>query len=931
MSDSSISDTDNPGADSSGVVSSGEAPANSGGIAIPDVVDSEEAQPNSGETAANSGEGGDSSNGETPGGSTFGDDIQPTELVEEVKDSFLEYALSVIISRALPDARDGLKPVHRRILWSMSESGLRPDRGHVKCATVVGDVIAKYHPHGDTAVYDALVRMGQNFSLRHMLVDPHGNFGSPGDRPAAYRYTECRLSRLATHMMDGIHEETVDFNSNFDGRHNEPIVLPSRFPNLLVNGSQGIAVGMATNIPPHNLSEVIDAVIHLLRDPDASAEALLGHIQGPDFPTGGLIMGKKGIQDTYLSGRGSIKLRARTEIEEVEDSHRIVVTEMPYQVSVESIGAKVQQLVDKKNSNQELLDIKEMRDESAKGKTRLVFDLKKGANPGVVLNNLFKNTRLQTSFPANMVALDNGIPRTMTLRQLLTAYASHQIEVVTKRSEFRLDKAQKRAHILEGLLRAADIIDEIIAAIRASEDTAAARQVLMAEPFEFSEIQTEHILEMPLRRLTRIASQELNEEYQAKQAEIAELTEILSDEQRLRSLIIEELTEIKDEFSQPRRSELSNDPGFLDPEDLIDDDMVVFVMSTEGYVKCVLAEEFRTQGRGGGGVKVASVNEDDDIKKIIHTSAHSYLLFFSNFGRAFRVKAYEMPFMRRESKGTPLVNFFELGQDERIDEVIDTRDYETNPYLLFVTQKGQVKKSLFTQYDSTYKGLKALTLIEGDELVKVMPVKQDEEVMLVTKRGRAIRFSLDEVRSTGRPSSGVKGIRLRPGDAVVDAVVVDAEGHLVIASSKGYAKRVEFKEFNRRHRGGYGVKCFGMRDDRGEVVGALSATADFEFLLVSNTGKILRTRVSGLSIQGRTASGVITMRFRDGSVDDELEAEESSDFVKDITPTPALEDELDLDEIPSLPAADDSGGSDPGEVPPLPAPDDSGGTDSSDS
>lgn len=820
-------------------------------------------------------------------------DEKRTELVDEVQESFLEYALSVIISRALPDVRDGLKPVHRRILWSMSESGLRPDRGHVKCATVVGDVIAKYHPHGDSAVYDALVRMGQDFSLRHMLVDPHGNFGSPGDRPAAYRYTECRLSALASHMLDGIDEETVDFTANFDARHREPLVLPSRFPNLLVNGSQGIAVGMATNIPPHNLGEVIDAVTLLLRNPDTPDEALLEHIAGPDFPTGGLILGKAGIRSAYTQGRGSIILRARTEIEETADSHRIVVTEMPYQVSVESVGLKVQQLVENKE-NQELAGIKEMRDESAKGKTRLVFELKKDANPDVILNNLFKNTRLQTTFAANMVALDSGIPRTMTLRQLLEAYAAHQIEVVTRRSQFRLDKARERAHILEGLLRAVDMLDEVIAAIRASENRGEARQALMAEPFEFSETQTEHILDMTLGRLTRIARQELEQEYEAKQTEIAELTEILSHEDHLKAVIIGELEAIRNEFSQPRRSELSSDPGFFDLEDLIEDDMVVFVMSSAGYGKCVLASEFRTQGRGGMGVKATAAAEDDKIKKIIHTSAHAYLLFFTNFGRMFRIKAYELPLRKRQSKGIPLVNFFDLQEGERIAEVIDTRDYETYPYLLFVTRKGQVKKSLFTQYDSNFRGLKAFSLVEGDQLVKVEPVSGDDEVLLVTRQGQAIRFSLDEVRPTGRVSRGVRGIRLREGDVVVGSAVMgaqatddqatDDQSHMVVVTAKGFAKRTAFEGFTKHHRGGYGVKCLSVREDRGEVVGAFGAAADSEIMLISNDGMMVRTQVGELSIQGRTATGVTAMRLREG------------DFVIDVAPVPAL-DEEELDAV----------------------------------
>ena len=802
--------------------------------------------------------------------------IHPVELQTEVEESFMEYAMSVIISRALPDARDGLKPVHRRILWSMSENGLRPDRGHVKCATVVGDVIAKYHPHGDSAVYDALVRMGQDFSLRHMLVDPHGNFGSPGDRPAAYRYTECRLSQLAVHMLSGIDEETVDFATNFDGRHREPLVLPSRFPNLLANGSQGIAVGMATNIPPHNLTEIIDATIHLLREPEAAEDALLGYVSGPDFPTGGLILGTRGIREAYRTGRGTIKVRARTHIEEDGDTVRVVVTEMPYQVSVESVGRQVQQAVENKESK-ELAGIRDMRDESAKGNTRLVFDLKRGAHPDVVLNNLFKHSRLQTTFPANMVALDRGIPRTMTLRQMLTAYAAHQISVLRKRSEYRLRKARERAHILEGLLRAVDMLDAVISAIRESENRAAAREQLMAEPFEFSEVQADHILDLTLGRLTRIGRSELSEEYEEKQAQIAELEKILADESQLKQVIIDELIELRETFGESRRTEIVEDPGEFDMEDLLEDDEVVFVLTAAGYAKCVLAEEFRTQGRGGVGIRAAKLNEDDDVKQIIYTSAHAYLLFFTSLGRTFRLKAYEIPRQGRESRGIPLVNFLNLAEDETVAEVIDTRDYETYPHLFFVTQKGRVKRSLLTEFDSTYKGLKAINLVEGDKLVQVMATKEDDEVMLVTKHGQAIRFALNEVRQMGRNASGVIGIRLRSGDEVVSAVAVEDDKHLLVVSTEGFGKRTEFSEFSCKHRGGYGMKGFKVVEERGEVVGALGAGEEDEILLITSSGTMIRTSVSDVSVQGRAASGVRVMRPREG------------DSVKAITPASPLE------------------------------------------
>lgn len=821
----------------------------------------------------------DAARGGSRGGGTPSEGtILPVELQTEVEESFLEYAMSVIVARALPDARDGLKPVHRRILWSMSENNLRPDRGHVKCATVVGDVIAKYHPHGDGAVYDALVRMGQDFSLRHILIDPHGNFGSPGDRAAAYRYTECRLSPIASHMLDGIDEETVDFSTNFDGRHKEPTVLPSRFPNLLVNGSQGIAVGMATNVPPHNLTEIMDATTHLLRNPEATPEELMKFVSGPDFPTGGIILGSVGIRNAYMTGRGAIKLRARTEIEEDGNNTRIVVTEMPYQVNVESVGRQVQQLVSSKD-HQELSGIRDMRDESAKGKTRLVFDLKKDASAELVLNNLFKFTRLQISFPVNMVALDKGIPSTMTLHGLLTAYADHQVEVVRRRSEYRLQKAQERAHILEGLLKAVDMLDDIIAAIRSSENRAEAREKLQAEPFQFSELQTEHILDMTLGRLTRIAHTELTEEYEEKQQQIAELQEILGNPERLREVIIEELEELKESYGEPRKTQLEEDPGEFNIEDLMQDDEIVFLMSARGYVKYMLAEEFRTQSRGGVGIRAAMLNEGDDIREMIHTTAHAYLLFFTNLGRMFRLKAYQLPRQGRNSRGVPLVNFLNLAEDETVAEVIDTRDYETMPYLLFITQQGKIKKSLFTEYDSTYKGLKSIILEDGDKLVQVLPATAESDVVLVTKNGKTIRFSLSEARSMGRGARGVRGIRLRPGDEVVGAALVDPSRQLLVVSTSGQGRRTEFSQYRSSHRGGYGVKGFSQVDGETELAGVLSVGEEDGVLLLSNRGIMIRIRATDVSTQSRTASGVRVMGPRD------------DDFVQTIALAPLMEED----------------------------------------
>jgi len=655
--------------------------------------------------------------------------IESIEIQQEMEQSFLDYAMSVIVSRALPDARDGLKPVHRRILWAMHEAGLRPDRNHRKSATVVGDVIGKYHPHGDQAVYDSLVRMGQSFSLRHPLVDPHGNFGSPSDPPAAYRYTECRLTALAMHMLAGIDEETVDFVATFDGSNEEPTVLPSRFPNLLVNGSQGIAVGMATNIPTHNLGEVVDATIHLLANPDATIDDLMEIVKGPDFPTGGLIMGRAGLVSAFRTGRGSVKIRARAEIEEHKGADRIVVTEIPYQTSVEGISEKIAELV----NNGVIEGIREVRDERARGETRLVIELKRDAAANVILNNLYKHSPLQTTFAVNMVALVDGVPRTLDLRQALVHYVEHQIEVVTRRSQFRLTKAQRRAHIVEGFLKALDLIDQIIVAIRASADRASAIEALQGEAFGFSDLQATEIVDMRLSALTRLGRERLEEEMAELRRTIAELEAILSDDNKLRETIAEEMTAIRDEFATPRRSALEHDDGDLDVEDLIDDEDVVVLMTGRGYLKRLSADAFRTQGRGGRGVSGAKLRDEDVVTDIIHTSAHAYLLFFSNRGKVYRLKAYRIPQRERTSQGMALVNLLPLQADERIQAIIDTRDYETHRFLFFVTRNGIVKKTAFNAYDSSRQdGLIAINLRDGDELMRVLPTSGQNDVMIVT-------------------------------------------------------------------------------------------------------------------------------------------------------------------------------------------------------
>jgi len=787
--------------------------------------------------------------------------VEPIAIQTEMEQSFLDYAMSVIVSRALPDVRDGLKPVHRRIIWSMFDGGFRPDRSHVKCARVVGDVMGKYHPHGDSAIYDSLVRMGQTFSLRHPLIDPHGNFGSPNDPPAAMRYTECRLSSLAMRLIDGIDENTVDFSDNFDGTEEEPVVLPAKFPNLLVNGSQGIAVGMATSIPPHNLGEVCDATLHLIENPESTVEDLMQFVKAPDFPTGGLILGARGIHDAYTTGRGSIRMRAVAEIDESKTGTPwIVVTEIPYQTSVEVIEEKAAAMV----NNGKLDGIRKIRNESAKGKTRLVFELRRDAVPKVVLNNLFKYTPLQTTFSVNMVALDDGVPLTMNLLQVLQAYVAHQVEVITRRSQFRLDKAQARAHILQGLLRAIDMIDEIIALIRASENRGAAREALQAAPFDFSEVQATHILDLPLGRLTRLGRIDLQTELDALAETIAELEEILRNPVRLREVISTELTEVRDGYANDRRTALTIDPGEFDIEDLIDDEELIFTLTDGGYVKTTPADEFRTQSRGGRGVKGAQLKEGDLVEVMLHTTAHAYMLFFTNLGRVFQLRAHEIPVQSRTARGTAIVNLLQLDPEETVMAVVDTRDYETMRYLLFATQEGVVKKTAFSAYGNIRQnGLRAIKMREDDQLVRVIPINGEIDVCLVTKNGRVMRFHPDEVREMGRVASGVRGVKLKEGDKVVSCAVARDDHQLLLVSSQGFGKRTPFDSFNTKHRGGQGVTGMKMRGGSGEIVRGLSVLPDDEAMLIAKSGVIIRMAVGDISVQGPHASGVRVMSVPD--------------------------------------------------------------------
>jgi DNA gyrase subunit A len=801
------------------------------------------------------------SGGSSPGGDAALAGIEPIEIQEEMERSFLEYAMSVIISRALPDARDGLKPVHRRILYGMLDVGARSDRSHMKCARVTGDVMGKYHPHGDGAIYDALVRMAQDFSLRHPLVDGHGNFGSPDHPPAASRYTECRLAPLANRMLAGIDEDTVDFVDNYSGEYTEPSVLPSRFPNLLVNGSQGIAVGMATNIPPHNLGEVIDATVHLLNHPEATPDDLMAFVKGPDFPTGAFILGRAGMMEAYRTGRGSIRMRARAEVVENKKGTFIVVTELPYQASPAGILLKIKGLVEAR----ELDGIADLNDESSGDDTKLVVKLKRDANANVVLNNLFKHTALQTSFGVNMVALVDGVPRTLNLAQALSAYVDHQIDVITRRSQFRLRKAEARAHIVEGLLKALDLIEQIIALIRGSDDREAARTGLMAEPFEFSEIQANHILDMTLARLTRLGRSQLEEELAQLRSTIAELQAILADEGRLREVIKEELAEVRQSFSTPRRAEVILDPGAIEDLELIEDEELVITLSATGYVKSVHADAFRSQGRGGRGVQGTKLRDEDYVTHIVNTTAHAYLLFFSNRGRVYRLRAHEIPVKERTARGTAIVNLLPLGPDECVQAIIDTRDYETNRYLFFATRKGQVKKTRFTEYDSSLRaGLIAVNLRDDDELVRVMPTNGSDDIFMVSRAGMTIRFAEDEVRSMGRSAGGVRGMRLRPDDEVVSCDVARDDCDILMVTDAGYGKRTKLERFNAQSRGGHGVKGIKLTARRGRIVAAFMVGLDDEIILIANGGVVIRTAVRAITSQGRDATGVRIMALADG-------------------------------------------------------------------
>jgi len=789
--------------------------------------------------------------------------IEQIEIEEEVKRSYLDYAMSVIVGRALPDVRDGLKPVHRRILHSMNENGLRPGSSYRKSARVVGDVVGKYHPHSPDAVYDSLARMAQGFAMRYTLVDGRGNFGSvDGDRPGAMRYTEARLDRLAMEVLRDIDEETVDFQGNYDNSESEPIVMPARFPNLLVNGSTGIAVGMATNIPPHNLGEVIDATIAMIDNPDIPAEDLLKFIKGPDFPSGGVIMGKRGITDALLTGRGSIKMRAKVTIEEGKgDRQRIVITELPYMVSGDRVLEKIAQLIDAKTVTGIPKTEKALKNES-KAKVRLVIELTKDAIPQVVLNNLYKHTQLQETFGVNMLALVDGQqPRVLSVHQVLGYYIDHQVDVVTRRTRHRLRIAEERAHVLEGLLTALNNLDAVINLIRNAASAEEAREGLMVQ-FGLSEVQATAILDMQLRRLAALERQKVQDEYDEKIELIKELKAILADPKRVLAIIREELSEIREKFADPRRTAILPEEGEIDIEDLIADDDVVVTITRSGYIKRTPLSVYRTQGRGGKGIRGARTKQDDIVEHLLTTTNHAYVLFFSNKGKVYRIKAHEIPEKDRTARGISIKNLLPLGGEDAIAAVIDTRDYETHKFLVIATRNGTIKKTAFTAYDSSRRdGIIAIKLREGDEVVTVRATSGEDELILVSQKAYAIVFDEQEVRPMGRDATGVRGLRAAAGDMVEAFDVVDPNAELLIVTDAGYGKRTLLEKYPRQHRGGKGVKSAKLTARRGFVAGAAVVRPGHEVFLIASDGQVIRMACKDISRQGRDTTGVRVMRL----------------------------------------------------------------------
>ena len=823
------------------------------------------------------------------------------DINNEMKKCYIDYAMSVIVGRALPDVRDGLKPVHRRILYSMQELGLEPQKGYRKCARIVGEVLGKYHPHGDSSVYDALVRMAQDFSLRYMLVDGHGNFGSvDGDSAAAMRYTEAKMNKIAVEMLRDIRKETVDFMPNFDGEEKEPVVLPSRYPNLLVNGSSGIAVGMATNIPPHNLGEIIDGTIMLIDNPETTVLELMTAIQGPDFPTGAIVMGKAGIRAAYETGKGKIVVRSKTEIEEENGRNRIVVTEIPYQVNKAKLIENIADLV----KDKKITGISDLRDESDREGMRIVIELKRDANPNVILNLLFKHTKMQDTFGVIMLALVDNEPKVLNLKEVLTHYIAFQKEVVTRRTIFELNKAEARAHILEGLKIALDNIDDVINIIRSSKTSDIAKSTLM-ERFQLSDKQAQAILEMRLRRLTALERDKIEEELNEIMQYIEYLNSILADEMKLLGVIKEELIEIKSKYNDERRTEIQKVVNEIDIEDLIQEEDVVITLTNSGYIKRISADTYSAQRRGGRGIQAMTTKEDDFVENVLITSTHSDVLFFTNKGRVYKKRAYEIPDAGRTAKGTNIINLIPIEQDERIETVLTIADEIREGYLFMATKKGLVKKTHLSEFKNLRKnGLIAISLREGDELLKVKVTRGDADIVIVSEHGNAIKFNEQDVRGMGRTAAGVKSMNLREDDiAVCMDIAVDDEDLLVI-SENGFGKRTPLVEYKRQNRGGVGLITYKISEKTGKVVGATVCKAEDELMLINTSGVAIRINVSDVSVTSRATMGVRLMRTSDEeriAAIAKISASEMQEKDQQLSLTDNLENEhLELNEDTSL-------------------------------
>ena len=791
-----------------------------------------------------------------------GGTLKPINLAEEMRASFIEYSMSVIVARALPDVRDGLKPVHRRILYAMQEAGITPARPHKKSAWTVGEVMGKYHPHGDAAVYDSMVRLAQDFSVRVQLVDGHGNFGSiDGDPPAAMRYTESRLTRAAMEMLRDLGKDTVDWQPNYDESLQEPAVLPARFPALLVNGSQGIAVGMATNVPPHNLGEAIDATCMMIDNPDVTVEELMTVLPGPDFPTGGIIMGRDGIREAYETGRAGLTVRARAHVEQMKGGRqRIVVTEIPYQVNKGTLQEKIAQLINEKR----IEGISDMRDESNRKGMRLVFDLKSGAIPQVVLNNLYKHTMLQTTFGVINLALVDGVPRTLSLKEMLRYYIDHQISVVTRRTEYDLKKDKEQLHILEGLLIAVDNIDEIVHIIRSSADDAEAKQ-RMNERFGLDDVQGEAILQMRLRRLTGLARDELVGRIEALREEIAYFEDLLAHQEKLLGVIKDEMQEIKQRFADKRRTTLSDAPVDLAVEDLIADEDMVVTFTHAGYVKRLPVATYRSQRRGGKGIQGLNLKDEDFVEDLIVASTHDYMLFFTNKGKVYRLKVHELPVGSRQARGTAMPNLLQLAEDEHVQAVISCRDFPADEYLMFATRSGMVKKTAISAYDRTRRdGIIAIKLRDGDELLNVRRVKPGNKILLGSSDGKVILFDESDVREMGRDTTGVRGITLKADAHVLGMEVSNGKGDLFVITEKGYGKRTSVSEYPEHKRGGQGVFTITMTEKKGRLAAMRVVGPQHELMIISEAGTVIRVKVTDISRLGRATQGVKVMNVPDG-------------------------------------------------------------------